>query len=77
MTARTLTRPLDPEPSLTMEPPARRLRRPSWRDPRLLVGLLLVLLSVTGVTGLVRAVDTSEPVFVARRQSPPGHEHRL
>jgi hypothetical protein len=49
------------------------LHRPSWRDPRLLGGLLLVLLSVVGVAGLLRAVDTAEPVFVARHALTPGH----
>ena len=52
--------------------PARRLRRPSWRDPRLLVGVLLVLLSVVGVGVLLRAVDTTRPVLVARHALTPG-----
>ena len=30
-----------------------RLRRPRWRDPRLLVGLMLVLASIAGVVALV------------------------
>ena len=30
-----------------------RLRRPSWRDPRLIAGVLLVVLSVVGIVLLV------------------------
>src|SRR5919112_2530446 len=38
---------------------ARRLSRPSWRDPRLLVGVLLVLGSVTaGSLGVGAGVET-------------------
>ncbi|HEX3004041.1 MAG TPA: SAF domain-containing protein [Angustibacter sp.] len=66
MTTPTLTRPHDRTAPAPVGATARRLRRPSWRDPRLLVGLLLVLVSVVGVTALLRAVDTTEPVFVAR-----------
>jgi hypothetical protein len=43
-----------------------RLRKPSWRDPRLLAGLLLVLASVAGVTALVSGADRSTKVYVAR-----------
>lgn len=70
MTTPALTRAASP-PAATGTG-ARRLRRPSWRDPRLLAGLLLVLLSVVGVAGLVRAVDATEPVLVARRALTPG-----
>ena len=45
---------------------ANRLRRPTWKDSRLLVGLLLVLLS-TALGGFVvsRAEDTV-PVYAAK-----------
>jgi hypothetical protein len=43
-----------------------RLRKPSWKDPRLLVGLLLVLASVVGVVSLVGAADRTTDVYVAR-----------
>ncbi len=46
--------------------PAARLRRPSWRDPRLLVGLLLVLVSVALGARLVAAADDTTPVWAAR-----------
>ena len=51
---------------------ANRLRRPSWKDSRLLVGLLLVLLS-TALGGFVvsRAEDTV-PVYAAKADLVPG-----
>ncbi|MEE1620306.1 SAF domain-containing protein [Zafaria sp. Z1313] len=45
---------------------ARRLRRPGWRDPRLLVGILLIAASVAGVVALVSSLDRTAPVFVAK-----------
>src|SRR6476620_6923340 len=45
---------------------APRLKRPSWKDPRLLVGILLVLVSVAGVTFLVGSADRTTEVFAAR-----------
>ena len=51
---------------------ARRLRPPSWRDPRLLVGLLLVLASVVAGAQVVRAADDTVPVLVARHALAPG-----
>lgn len=44
-----------------------RFRRPTLRDPRLLTGLLLVLLSVAGVTAAVAAADRTEPYLAAAR----------
>ena len=51
---------------------ANRLRRPTWKDSRLLVGLLLVLLS-TALGGFVvsRAEDTV-PVYAAKADLVPG-----
>src|SRR5215207_4913135 len=43
-----------------------RLKRPSWKDPRLLVGVLLVLASVVGVISLVGAADQTTEVYAAR-----------
>jgi hypothetical protein len=51
---------------------ARRLRAPSWHDPRLLVGLLLVLGSVTAGGLVVAAADDTVPVYVAARPLVPG-----
>ena len=46
-------------------PIAGRLRRPSWKDTRLVVGLLLVLLATAlGAAGL-RAADHRVPVLAA------------
>jgi hypothetical protein len=67
-----------PGASVRRPPPAapvtaRRLRRPSWRDPRLLVGLLLVLASTVGGALALEAADDSVPVYVAREALVPGH----
>jgi hypothetical protein len=43
-----------------------RLKKPSWKDPRLLVGVLLVLASVVGVVALVGSADRTTEVFAAR-----------
>lgn len=43
-----------------------RLKKPSWKDPRLLVGILLVLASIAGVISLVGAADRTTEAFAAR-----------
>lgn len=48
-------------------PPAVRLRRPGWRDPRLLLGLVLVASSVALGSWAVGAAGSTEPVYVAVR----------
>lgn len=48
-------------------PAAQRLRAPSWRDPRLLVGVLIVALSVSGVIALVTTQNRTTPVYAADR----------
>lgn len=53
-------------------PAAARLRPPSWRDPRLLVGVLLVLGSVVLGARVVAAADDTEPFYVAARAITPG-----
>lgn len=45
---------------------AARLKRPSWKDPRLMVGILLVLTSVAGVVFLVGSADRTIEVYAAR-----------
>ncbi len=55
-------------------PPARRLQRPSWRDARLLVGVLLVLLSVLAGSWVVARADDTTPVYTAARPLLPGQE---
>jgi hypothetical protein len=43
-----------------------RLKKPSWKDPRLLVGILLVLASVVGVVSLVGAADQTTEAYATR-----------
>lgn len=43
-----------------------RLKPPSWKDPRLFVGVLLVLASVVGVISLVGSADRTTEVYAAR-----------
>lgn len=50
-------------PGETLAP---RLQQPSWKDPRLLIGVLIVLLSVVAVTGIVRINDRTEPYLAAK-----------
>lgn len=59
-------------PASTGTETAARLRRPRWRDPRLLVGLLLVLASVTGVVALLQSADRTEVYWAARQDLAPG-----
>jgi hypothetical protein len=59
-------------PGTTAVPTARRLRQPSWRDVRLLVGLALVLLSVVAGALVVSAADRTSPTYVASRALTPG-----
>jgi hypothetical protein len=46
-------------------PAAARLQRPSWRDTRLIVGLLIVLASVALGARVVAAADNTVPVYAA------------
>ena len=55
-----------PAGQTSASPPARRARRPSWRDPRLAVGLLLVAGSVVGGATLLGDVDRTTEVLALR-----------
>lgn len=55
-------------------PRARRLSRPRWRDPRLLIGAVLVLVSLVATTTLVRAVAETTRVWAAAVDLVPGGE---
>ncbi|MGV8967330.1 MAG: hypothetical protein ACOH2F_13755 [Cellulomonas sp.] len=55
-----------------MSPVAVRLRRPSWRDPRLLAGLVMVAGSVALGAWAVSAAQASTPVYLARGTLVPG-----
>jgi hypothetical protein len=51
---------------------ARRVQPPSWRDARLLVGVLLVLVSVVAGALVVDRADRTVPVYAAARVLTPG-----
>lgn len=53
-------------------PVAARLRRPSWRDPRLLAGIALVAGSVALGSWVVSSAQPTMPVYVARGALTPG-----
>jgi hypothetical protein len=55
-------------------PTAPRVTRPSWRDPRLIIGLLLVLASIAGVTALVGSLEKTTEVLAARTELHVGAE---
>ncbi|MCV2394133.1 hypothetical protein OEB99_07430 [Actinotalea sp. M2MS4P-6] len=55
-----------------VSPPALRLRRPGWRDPRLLTGLVLVGLSVAIGVGAVSAAGRTVPVLATTEPLVPG-----
>ena len=45
--------------------PVQRLRKPSWRDSRLIAGVLLVLAATTLGSVVVARADDRVPVYVA------------
>src|SRR5215207_3922844 len=57
-------------------PQAARLRRARWLDPRLIIGLLLVLGSVVAGTRVIAAADRTVPVLVAAADLVPGQTLR-
>lgn len=52
--------------------PASRRARGRWLDPRLVIGLALVVLSVVGVLWVVAAADGGTNIYVARSALSPG-----
>lgn len=56
----------------TTGPTAGRLKRPSWRDPRLLIGLVLIAIAVVAVTATMRASDRTVPYYAAKQVLTPG-----
>lgn len=48
--------------------------RPAWREPRFLLGLLLVVISVAGVLALVAAADRTEQAFAVRHAVAAGDQ---
>ncbi|WP_277209834.1 hypothetical protein [Isoptericola croceus] len=53
-------------------PAAPRLRRPTWRDPRLVVGIVLVAVAVALGSWVVSNADRTVPVYVAAGTLTPG-----
>lgn len=51
---------------------APRIRTPGWRDPRLIVGAILVVLSVTGVVALMQSADSRQGYWAASVDIVPG-----
>jgi len=56
----------------SLAPMAGRLRRPSWRDPRLLIGLVMIAIAVVAVSATVRAADRTAPYYTATEVLTPG-----
>lgn len=50
----------------TQRTEAARLKAPSWKDPKLLIGVLLVLLSVVGVVFLVNAAKNTSSYYALK-----------
>ncbi|WP_394938894.1 hypothetical protein [Psychromicrobium sp. YIM B11713] len=46
--------------------PDNRLRKPSWKDPRLMIGVLLVLVSVAGAVLLLGSADQTTDAYVSQ-----------
>ncbi|WP_296666181.1 hypothetical protein [Demequina sp.] len=55
-----------------VRPVAARLRRPGWKDPRLIVGVLLVAVAVVAVATMLRAADRTAPLYSAHGTLVPG-----
>lgn len=54
--------------------PVMRLRRPRWKDPRLIVGIVLVVASVLMGALLISRLAATTPVLVVRNSIVPGDE---
>ncbi|WP_295702613.1 hypothetical protein [Lapillicoccus sp.] len=53
-------------------PVAKRLQRPSWRDSRLIIGIVLVLLATTLGAKVIASADDDVPMYAAARALKPG-----
>ncbi|MFV2144897.1 SAF domain-containing protein [Isoptericola sp. G70] len=53
-------------------PAAPRLRRPTWRDPRLVIGVVLVAVAVALGSWVVSNADRTAPVYAAAGTLTPG-----
>lgn len=74
MTTTRHRRPLPAPEDAAAEPvpPVTRSRRPGWRNPRLLLGLLLVAASVLGGARLLANADDTVAVWTSTRDLPDG-----
>jgi hypothetical protein len=61
------------EPAIPPSPPARRLTRRSWRDGRLIFGVLVVLVSVVLGARLFATADRTAGWVAAKTDLPAGH----
>lgn len=68
----TLDRSHRDVPAAAAPPAAARLRRPTWRDPRLLVGVVVVALSVALGSWAVSAAGRTDAVYAAAGVLTPG-----
>lgn len=59
-------------PASPASPVGARLRRPGWRDPKLLIGVLMIAGAVALGSWAVSAAEASTPVWVARASITPG-----
>ena len=53
------------EPDSSSTRAASRVKRPGWKDPRLALGLVLILASVSGTVYLVQELNQTTKVYVA------------
>ncbi|MFW0180164.1 SAF domain-containing protein [Rothia sp. P5766] len=49
------------------EQTAPRFKKPGLRDPRLLVGVLIIVLSILATVGLIRATNQTEPYYAVSK----------
>jgi hypothetical protein len=54
-------------------PPARRIRQATWADPRLVIGVLLILVSLVVGARVVGAADKTQAMHSLKRDLPAGH----
>ena len=76
MSAVSTSRPVVAAQAALPEPRAARLQRPSWRDTRLLVGVLLVAAAVAIGARVVAAADDTVGVYAATATLPAGSDVR-
>jgi hypothetical protein len=58
------------------KPSAARLRRPSWRDSRLVVGVVLVLLAMAVGAKVIESADDTMPMYATAASLVPGQPVR-